>query len=124
MRLLAVDIGNTNVTMALLEDGHVRECRRMETDCPQEADYARTATALTSRWGPVDGAALCSVVPERTELLCRALRHTTGHEPLVVRWDTPAGLTLDIPQPELLGTESLLTTRLLIALFGALCFGR
>lgn len=107
MRLLAVDIGNTNVTMALLEDGHVRECRRMETDCPQEADYARTATALTSRWGPVDGAALCSVVPERTELLCRALRHTTGHEPLVVRWDTPAGLTLDIPQPELLGTDIL-----------------
>ena len=28
-----------------------------------------------------------------------------------------------VAQPELLGTESLLTTRLLIALFGALCFG-
>lgn len=28
-----------------------------------------------------------------------------------------------VTQPELLGTESLLTTRLLIALFGALCFG-
>lgn len=55
MRLLAVDIGNTNVTMALLEDGHVRECCRMETARPQEADYARTATALTGRWGPWTG---------------------------------------------------------------------
>ena len=28
-----------------------------------------------------------------------------------------------VAQPELLGSENLLTTRLLIALFGALCFG-
>ncbi len=66
--LLAVDIGNTNVTLGMFEGEQLRATWRMATDINQMGDeYAATMLTLLAQQGmkvsDIKEAAMCSVVP-------------------------------------------------------------
>lgn len=106
--LLAIDIGNTNVVLALLDgENRVIDSRR----APSKAGWSAAQFAAQIRvllgGRAVEGAAISSVVPELTDVLCAAVREAAGTEPLVLTPHTPTGLTLAIEEPETLGADIL-----------------
>ncbi len=111
--LLAVDIGNTNICIGLLDGpGHtaVRSTTRMVTRPRCTADeYAAELKFLLDRLAfdtaACEGVILCSVVPGLTATLAAACRRLTGREALLVRHTLDTGLTFVIPAPERLGQD-------------------
>jgi type III pantothenate kinase len=69
--LLAVDIGNTNITMGVFKGE--RLVRRLDIPTSATQEYAKRLKALRARY-PIDNAVVCSVVPLATSLLARAAR--------------------------------------------------
>ena len=106
--LLAIDIGNTNVVLALLdaEDRVLEERRTPSKDGWTAEQYAAQIRALLCGRA-VRGAAVSSVVPELTGVLSAAAREAAGVTALVVNSDSPVGLTLAIERPETLGADIL-----------------
>lgn len=108
--LLAVDIGNTDVVVAALENGHpVGNTWRTPSD--PERDAASFAAALSDfiSLAPeaFDRAAICSVVPVLTQTLREAVFMATGLDALVVSAALDSGIDIAIEQPETLGADIL-----------------
>ena len=104
-RSVAVNIGNTNATAALMAG--LRVVRRVVV--PTRGVTAATAAhALTRlRPGPVAGGIVASVVPRAGRAWVRALAGA-GIAPVVeVRPDLVPGIRLDYPHPETLGADRL-----------------
>lgn len=107
--LLAVDIGNTNIVVAVLRDGEPTGATlRILSDRERSASqYAAELAAFLQREGEATPktAVLCSVVPALTETLHRAIREATGLDALTVSAALDSGLTLAIDRPETLGAD-------------------
>ena len=106
--LLAVDIGNTNVTLGLVEGGALVATRRAGTPRSTTADELELLLAgllgLGGRsLGDVTGIAVASVVPAQTAMLERVaarrgigvLVATAGTVPLAIRVDRPSEVGAD-----------------------------
>lgn len=101
--LLVIDIGNTDVTLALF-DGEVpvktgRICTGTDDFSSGIRDFVNADT--------VDGVAIASVVPSLTERLARACEAVLSASPLVVSSTSDAGLTVRYAAPEKLGVDRL-----------------
>jgi type III pantothenate kinase len=88
--LLAVDIGNTNVTLGVFEGEQLRATWRMATDINQMGDeYAAILLTLLAQQGlktsDITEAAVCSVVPPLVGTFEDLLRRYFQVTPLVVR---------------------------------------
>ena len=95
--LLAIDVGNTNITFGLLEGETVLGSFRQVTDPARTAAdigqaLARDLEALGVRPHQVEDAIIDSVVPPVMEALMAAVEQTVGKRPLVVDEDMDPGL--------------------------------
>lgn len=107
--LLLIDIGNTNITMGFHYDGEIRNVLRLKT-IPGGRDveeYSYIINGFVSRKNMpgLEGAALCSVVPEVTPLLIDALNNSFKIKPVLVNNITKTGLTFNIKKPAELGED-------------------
>lgn len=96
--LLAVDVGNTNVVLGLVEGEEIQLVQRLSTDRNATGyEYAlrvRDTLALKGADSKgISGAIISSVVPPATAALREAVRLLTGLEPIVVR----PGIRTDLP---------------------------
>ncbi len=87
--LLAVDVGNTNVTLGVFEGAALRHTFRFGSlrDRTEDECGALLYQLLSMRGiAPTDisAAIIASVVPPLTDLVCHAIRKTLAHDPLVV----------------------------------------
>ena len=103
--LLAVDIGNTNICIGVLEGDEVRSTTRMVTRPRCTADeYTAELKFLLRRIGvtPADaqGVIVCSVVPGLT-------RPLAGRDAMLVSVALDTGLTMDVDAPERVGQDRL-----------------
>lgn len=113
MKLLAVDLGNTNLTLGLFEDGRLSGSWRATT--PASATDDELATLLTSLLaldahdaGSLDAVAMASVVPPMTTTLERTLRTRYRLEPLILDAASLAGvLAIEIDRPSEAGADRL-----------------
>ena len=110
--LLAVDIGNTNICIGVLEGDEVRSTTRMVTRPRCTADeYTAELKFLLRRIGvtPADaqGVIVCSVVPGRTRQLADTCRRLTGRDAMLVSVALDTGLTMDVDTPERVGQDRL-----------------
>lgn len=107
--LLAVDIGNTDVVVAALENGHpVGSVLRTPSDPGRDAAFfAATLSAFLpcARPSTFDRAVISSVVPALTQTLHEAVLAATGLDALVVTATLDSGLAIAIEQPETLGAD-------------------
>ena len=105
--LLAVDIGNTEVTLGLFEDGTLRRSFRVSSETRRTADEVRLLLEqafpeITTRQAR---AVIGSVVPAQTPLYADAARRLTGGEPLIVGSDTTAGIKIEYRDPGSVGAD-------------------
>lgn len=117
--LLALDVGNTNVVVGLMEGREVRRSFRLATRRDNAAgDYAASVSQLLELAGvdrrEVEQVIISSVVPPVTRALRGAAELLTGKKPLIVGENVRSRLPLQIKQPETLGAD------LLAAAVGAL----
>lgn len=113
MRLLAADIGNTNVTLGLFEDDRLARSWRARTHADAtEDEVAAGVTQLLAldghRLDEVDAVAVASVVPPLTDTWVRLLRERPGLTPLVIDAAALDGvLAIEIDRPAEAGADRL-----------------
>ncbi len=104
MRVLLLSIGNTSLLGGVITLGRLeRRFRTPVADVKTETKLRRFLAAEVS--GPVDRAALCSVVPELTLPLCAAVKRRCGVAPRVLRAEGNHSLTIAYKRPRELGAD-------------------
>jgi type III pantothenate kinase len=123
--LLAADIGNTNVVLGLVDDaGDLVASVRTATRRDATRDEISMVVAHLARGLP-DGVAgvsrtvVCSVVPSLTSAFLAFVRDELGHEPLVIRGDSPLGIPVELDDPRELGADRLVNALAALADVGA-----
>lgn len=113
MTLLAVDIGNTNLTLGLFDGERLVGSWRATTRAASTADeLAVLASGLLAQdgrsLGELDSVAIASVVPPMTETFARMLARRTGLHPVMVDATALAGtLEIAIDRPSEAGADRL-----------------
>lgn len=107
MSIIAVDIGNTTVTVGILKGAEIDIYRMSSRPVLEQAEYRKRFLNFMdiSRVAGASGSVICSVVPEVVSPVSSALGKITGKEPLVVDSSFATGLVLDVENPEALGTD-------------------
>ncbi len=108
--LLAVDIGNTNVTLGVFEGEQLRATWRMATDINQMGDeYAATLLTLLAHHGmrtsDIREAAMCSVVPPLVGTFEDLLHRYFKTQAVVVRPGVKTGVRIVYPNPREVGAD-------------------
>lgn len=120
MRLLLVDVGNTQMVLGVAEDDHIQTWR-ISTRADRTADEYRVL--LDSLLGRLlegfDGAALSSVVPPATVALREALGALTVTQPVVVEPGTRTGMSLRVDNPREVGADRIVNALGAVARFGS-----
>ena len=108
--LLAVDLGNTNVTIGAFEDADLVATWRVSTDNSRTRDeYEWLLGGFLSGKGVdaanIGGVAMCSVVPPVTEMVREALENLTGKEALLVGPGTRTGIRIEYDRVQDVGSD-------------------
>lgn len=124
--LLALDMGNTNITIGVFEDDHLLLESRVATDYTKMEDqYAVELLDILRLYSvdaaDIDGAIISSVVPPLDSILRHAVKKVTGQTPLMVGPGMKTGLNIRIDNPAQLGSDLLVGAIAAIAQYGAPC---
>lgn len=124
--ILTVDISNTNVVFAAMEDERVLSSMCLLSDRQRPADeYA----ALVG-WGfqqrgydlrKIEGAIIASVVPSLTAAVREAVYRVSGHMPLVIGPGVKTGLNIRLEDPTELGGDFVASAVAAIAAYPMPC---
>jgi type III pantothenate kinase len=113
MRLLAADIGNTNLSLGLFDGSELVGSWRATTEPTATADEVATLlAALLALDGhgleEIEAVALASVVPPMTETFSRAIRLRTRRAPVILDATSLDGiLAMEIDRPSEAGADRL-----------------
>ncbi len=121
--LLALDIGNSEITVGLFAADELERSWRLTTRAEQTPDeWAVVIRALFAQAGlditRVTGTILASVVPGATEAVADALLIATGTTPVVVTPDSPLPVVLEVDEPGTVGADRIVNTVAARQLFG------
>lgn len=108
--LLAIDMGNTNITLGAYRDGELAFVSRLYTSRHKSGDeYAIDLLDIFDLYKvkPSDfsGCVFASVVPELTQALTTAIKRTVGIEPVIVGGESYGELKVDILPVSCLGAD-------------------
>ncbi|MGN0531620.1 MAG: type III pantothenate kinase [Eubacterium sp.] len=106
--ILAVDVGNTNIVLGVIDGEKLLTTGRLRTDIYQtEDEYAmkiHSFLALRNADG-IDGAIISSVVPALIGTLKKAIKTVCGIDSIVVGPGVKTGLSIKIDDPAQLGAD-------------------
>ena len=108
--LLAIDVGNTNITCALFDGEKIITSFRMMTKQPRTSDeYGMTITSLLKsnhlKKKEINDIVLCSVVPKVNYALCSALIKYLEIRPMEITYTCNTGIDLKADSPEQVGAD-------------------
>lgn len=121
--LLAIDIGNTNITLGLYQGEQLGPRWRISTDHQRMPDeYGITLVNLLSFSGykpaQVEAVVLASVVPPLTMTLVQAVRDYLGRKPLVVDSSLQTGVRVRYDDPSQVGADRIVDAAAVHKLYG------
>jgi type III pantothenate kinase len=124
--LLALDAGNTNVTIGVYEGSELRMAWRLRTDRDQTADeWGIKLRQLFTMGGlnleAVDGMIIASVVPSVDVPLAEMCRRYFDRAPMFVSIDLDLGIQIAIDNPREAGADRLANAAAAYAEFGGPC---
>ena len=96
--LIAIDIGNSNITIGLLNGSDVTRSWRINTDLQRTADEYRIIIENlvgNGDGGDIKGVVMCSVVPSVTPAIKQAVTDLFGQTPLVVDQYSSLGVEIE-----------------------------
>ncbi len=107
--LLAIDVGNTNIVLGVLDGDKIIHKGRLHTNINATSDEYSikldTFLKLRGVYGKIDGAIISSVVPPLIRPLRKAVKFVTGQDALVVGPGIKTGLSIKIDDPSQLGAD-------------------
>lgn len=108
--ILAIDIGNTNITIGCYDGAALQFVSRMASDKTRMEDqYAIELRDILDIYGvaakKIEGSIISSVVPPLTTYIGKAVQKITGTIPLIVGPDIKTGLNIRIDNPGTLGAD-------------------
>lgn len=110
--LLAIDIGNTNITLALFDgDAIAHRWSVPSASCSSPDGFAMVLRLLFSQAGfeigSFDACVVCSVVPKLNEVLRDALKACGAGRVRIVEEDIPSGVAALVEDPSEVGADRL-----------------
>jgi len=120
--LLALDIGNSEITLGLFDGDELERSWRLTTHPEQTPDeWAVVVRALFDQAGlditEVTATAMCSVVPSATDAIADALLIATGTTAVVIGPESPLPISLDVDEPLSVGADRVVNTVAAMHLF-------
>ena len=121
--LLAIDIGNTNVTFGVFEGERIKCTWRVSTAIHRTADeYANLMMSLMERWdvsaNKVRDVVICSVVPPLLIIFEEVCRRYLKKTPLVVEVGVKTGIRIDMDNPREVGPDRIVNAIAAHQLYG------
>jgi type III pantothenate kinase len=121
--LLAVDVGNTEVTLGLFVDERLNGHWRVTTLVTRTPDeWSTLLTSFLAHAGhsthEVRAAIQASVAPAVTEILAAGITKAIGIDPVRVMPDSPLPITLDVDEPRSVGADRVVNTLAASQLYG------
>ncbi len=108
--ILAVDVGNTNIVIGILNKSElVNECRLSTSVDDSAEEYAIKLNSIIElckiNISDIEGSVLSSVVPPLNRTISKAIMLITGKKPIVVGPGVKTGLNIKINNPAELGAD-------------------
>ncbi len=123
--LLAIDIGNTNITLGLWDGETWVQQWRLRTVHDMTVDeygvYLKTLVREAGANGEVDSAIMSSVVPPLTTTFSAVCHNYVGRRPLLVDANTNTGIKVMTDNPEEVGADRIVNAAAAHFLFGVDC---
>lgn len=124
--LLALDAGNTNVTIGIFQDGTLADHRRLRTVREQTSDEWGILLMSLLRYASLDPAAIhgmiiSSVVPPLNGALREMAQRYFGIEPMFVTAETNSGLTIRYDNPSEVGADRIANSVAALHKYGGPC---
>ena len=124
--LIAIDIGNTNITIGLFLDSDLISTWRFSTDSRKTSDeygllLQQVMSSNNLNADKIDSAAICSVVPPLTptfELLCQKYLKV---QPLTVMAETKTGIKILYDSPRDVGADRIVDAAAALHIYGGPC---
>lgn len=124
--LLAVNVGNKNISVAVFKDLSAEPCAKFEmaADVRKTADeYAVTLSQLLDYSGideeSIDGAIVASVVPQLNDVIKQVVTKLAGKAPLFVGPGVKTGFAIKIDDPAELGADIVANSAAVVSLMKA-----
>ena len=106
--LLAIDVGNTNIVLGLIDDEHLIKSGRFSTNINEtDEEYAMKIHSFLSihKALKIDGAIISSVVPALISTLKNAVKMICDIDAVIVGPGIKTGLSIKIDDPAQLGAD-------------------
>ncbi len=121
--ILTLDVGNTNMTGGVFRNDEIIATFRMTTKIPRTSDeYAMVLFNLLKQNdiapNEIEGAIICSVVPDVMHSLSSALIKYLNIKPIVVGPGIKTGLRIKIPNPQQVGADRIVDAVAAYELYG------
>ncbi len=115
--MLAIDIGNTNITAGIFEGSDLLDVFRLPTqECIKASAFLSRLPGI--RKEIARETVMVSVRREATKILVREVKDATGKAPTLVDMNTPMGITVDYGTKETLGIDRLVCAAAAFRLYG------
>jgi len=108
MKLLTIDIGNTNITLGLFEGDELKRTWRLATDNQRTSDeYGLLIISLLNQFGEkkIDGACISCVVPPLQPVFEDTLKNFFGLEPVILGPGIKTGIAVMYENPKEVGAD-------------------
>ena len=107
--IVVIDIGNSTAVLSGIERDQVVFTGEVVTDRSYgAAEYTRLLRPILEG-KQCDGAILSSVVPQITQAMLQAAETILGVRPILVGPETKTGLPVDVPEPDKVGRDRLVS---------------
>lgn len=108
--LLAIDLGNTNISLGIFDERRLKHTWRVATDVHRMPDeYGLMLSNIMSLKGitqkDISRACMCSVVPPLTSVFEQTLHTYFNVSPLIVTPGIKTGVKLDVENPKEVGAD-------------------
>jgi type III pantothenate kinase len=124
--LLALDVGNTNITVGIFKRGVLADHRRLRTVREQTSDeWGILLSSLLDLAGldpkALDGIIVSSVVPPLNSALAEMAQRYFGREAIFVTAETDTGLTILYENPAEVGADRIVNSVAALHRYGGPC---
>lgn len=108
--ILVIDVGNTNITCGVYDNGSLKATFRITTKVPRTSDefgvlLMEMLKIRQIELGQIEGSIVASVVSDIMHSLTHALVKYTGNEPLIVGPGVKTGIKVSTENPRAIGAD-------------------
>ena len=108
--ILAIDVGNTNIVMGVINEGKIIFVERLSTNHKKtELEYALDINNVLSMYNikttDIDGGIIASVVPLLTDIIKLSVNKVCNFEPFIVGPGIKTGVNIRLDNPAEIGAD-------------------